>query len=194
MFYWFIKRFIFPYHQSLGCFHLFQYSVTFHKETSCLICFANQVISFYMECNTWQKWVKGNFGSLSRGQLYTQMFLITLLYYSQSECHWEPYNNIPGLIQMLSGFHFWLQKRCKNQFFTVYFVLMLHEVFFIIYIFHIYVTCLLYIYYIIFIINAYHMFLFLLDIFIMYCFYYYISFMCLVSIYIWCSHDTYEFS
>ena len=45
----------FPYHQSLGCFHLFQYSVAFHKETSCLICFANQVISFYMECNTWQK-------------------------------------------------------------------------------------------------------------------------------------------
>ena len=35
----------------------FQSSVTFHIETSHLICNAKQMTGFYMECNTWLKWV-----------------------------------------------------------------------------------------------------------------------------------------
>ena len=36
----------------------FQPCVTFHIETSHLICTANQMTSFYMKCNTELKWVK----------------------------------------------------------------------------------------------------------------------------------------
>ena len=35
----------------------FQPIVAFHKETSHLICSANQMTGFYMECNTGLKWV-----------------------------------------------------------------------------------------------------------------------------------------
>ena len=36
---------------------LFQPSAVFHIETSHFICSANQVTGFYMECNTWLKWI-----------------------------------------------------------------------------------------------------------------------------------------
>ena len=39
------------------CIAPFQHSVGFHTETSHLICSANQMIGFYMKCNTELKWV-----------------------------------------------------------------------------------------------------------------------------------------
>ena len=39
--------------------HFSPLCVAFHVETSHLFCSANQVNGFYMECNTWLKWVKG---------------------------------------------------------------------------------------------------------------------------------------
>ena len=42
-------------------FNQFQPSVTFHIETSHLICTANQTTGFYMKSNTWLKWVNGSY-------------------------------------------------------------------------------------------------------------------------------------
>ena len=45
----------------------FQPSVTFHVETSSLICSANQMTGFYMKCNTGLKWFNEIFSKWEEG-------------------------------------------------------------------------------------------------------------------------------
>ena len=41
----------------------FSSRVTFHRETTHLICYANQMTGYYMKCNTWVKWVNSRIPS-----------------------------------------------------------------------------------------------------------------------------------
>ena len=50
-------------------FNQFQSSVEFHIETSHLICIANEMIAFYMECNTGLKLVN------LQSNIYDKLFL-----------------------------------------------------------------------------------------------------------------------